>query len=74
MKTGKQLASSRRGGQTIVKQWSNNSQTIVRGEAKGLDRGICEENTRGEFATFGRWIICSLRITENLQEDPSGDE
>ena len=28
----------------------------------------------GEFASFGRWRICSLRIAENLPEDPSGGE
>jgi hypothetical protein len=38
---GKRLASSCRGGQTIVKQLSNNSQTVVRGQGQG--RGICEE-------------------------------
>ena len=26
----------------------------------------------GEFASFGRWRICSLRIAENLLEDPPG--
>ncbi|MFA5672653.1 MAG: hypothetical protein WC922_09430, partial [Synergistaceae bacterium] len=38
---GKQSASSCRGGQTIVKQLSNSSQTVVRGQGQG--RGICEE-------------------------------
>ena len=47
---GKQLASSCRGGQTIVKQLSNSSQTVVRGQGQG--RGIRELRTMfaGEFA------------------------
>ena len=28
----------------------------------------------GEFASCGRWRICSLRIAGNLPEDPSGGE
>ena len=42
VRADKRLASSCRGGQTIVKQLSNSSsQTVVRGQGQG--RGICEE-------------------------------
>jgi len=60
---GEQSASSCKNGQTIVKQLSNSSQTVV--GAKGRV---------GEFASCGRWGICSLRIAVNLPEDPSGGE
>ena len=58
-------------GQTIVKQWSNNSQTVVKSGRRphplgGLRRGSC----CGEFATFGRWRICSLCIAENCGNGP----
>ena len=49
---GKQSASGCRDGQTIVKQLSNSSQTLVEGKGRV---GEFAKFIAGEFAPFRRW-------------------
>ena len=68
---GKRLEGRSNSSQTIVKQWSNGRRDQGAG-AENCGVGNAAENSRTE--NHVRWRICSLRIPENLPEDPSGGE
>ncbi|HAJ94318.1 MAG TPA: hypothetical protein DCM41_05420 [Synergistaceae bacterium] len=55
------------------KQWASSRQAMGKRSASGCEKRAAWVMPRGnsafdcgEFASFGRWRICSLRIAENL--------